>query len=407
MLIVFALIIVPVTFALGVIAVDASMWQSERRGAQKDADVSALAGVYQLIFGQNKADAENAAIEYANQNDEAGNADAPVPGSDPGVENTVVVNDDCFPENDVLPLNAVTVNLNHNSRTFFAEAFGMTIAPDIGGHARACAGSVTNPLGLRPFILDISTSPCFTGVAGDRDPNFGADCAMDFGAQGGSGGPNRGVADIQVPDGACSDKGSAGDIVDMIEFGASNVRCGTQTGSTCPNLPGYPNNTFGICVVGQTTNAQNVLTGVARMLSHEGACDAKYSVTGDKPGVDDFGEALELISGPGGSSPDNVYAPRPCNDDGDTSPRVITIFAVDQWLGANVEMPIRYFVSIYVTGCQVPGKPFRETCTGTGSELSPVGQVEIHGIIVKTFQAEIGDVGNPNAGGVFTIGLDE
>ena len=40
MLIVFALLVVPVSLAIGVVAVDVSMWQSERRGAQKDADLS-------------------------------------------------------------------------------------------------------------------------------------------------------------------------------------------------------------------------------------------------------------------------------------------------------------------------------------------------------------------------------
>lgn len=404
MLIVFAMIIVPVSLAVGVVAVDASMWQSERRGAQKDSDLSALAGAYQLVVEQNKTNAENASVDYANANDEAGNADAPVPGTDMTSANTVVVNDACFPGNTWLPLNSVTVNLDHQSGTLFANAFGFDLAPDIGGHARACAGSLTNPLGLRPFILDIKTSPCFTGGAGNRVPNFGSSCAMDFGAQGSEGGANRGIADIEVPDGACSNKNASGDIEDMIEFGASNVRCGTQTGSSCPNLPGYPNNTWGICVNGQTGNPQKVLDGIKKMLSHEGACDAAYTASPDQAGIDDFSEALELIAGPGGSNPNNIYAPRPCNTAGDTSPRLITIFAVDEWLGANKEMPIRYFVNVYVTGCQPKDQPFNPTCTGN---MSPVGQVEVHGIIIKTFTAEMGDVGTPNAGGAFTIGLVE
>ena len=49
MLLIFALLIVPVTFGLGAVAVDASLWQSERRGAQKDADLSALAGALELV----------------------------------------------------------------------------------------------------------------------------------------------------------------------------------------------------------------------------------------------------------------------------------------------------------------------------------------------------------------------
>jgi uncharacterized membrane protein len=49
MLMTFALLVVPVTFVLGAVAVDASMWQSERRGAQKDADLASLAGAYELL----------------------------------------------------------------------------------------------------------------------------------------------------------------------------------------------------------------------------------------------------------------------------------------------------------------------------------------------------------------------
>jgi hypothetical protein len=43
MLVLFALLIVPVTFVIGVIAVDASFWQSERRRSQTAAVLAALA----------------------------------------------------------------------------------------------------------------------------------------------------------------------------------------------------------------------------------------------------------------------------------------------------------------------------------------------------------------------------
>jgi hypothetical protein len=414
MLLIFALVVVPTSCLLGAIAVDTAVWQSERRGAQKDADLSALAGAYQLILEQDQGDAETAAVNFANENDEGGNADSPVPGSDASVANSVVVDDACFPGNDILPLNSVSVNLNHNSRAFFQKFFNFNVAPDIGAHARACIGSPTNPVGLRPFILSIEQSPCFTGPADDRLPDFGEECTMDFGAHTDTEGTdipggNRGIADIEVPDGACSNKGGSGDIEPIIEFGAGNVRCGTTTGSACPQLSGYPLNTYGICVVGQTTNAQKVIDGVAALLSHEGDCDAAYSASPDLAGIDDFEEALEFVSGPapGGSDPDNIYAPRPCNADGDKSPRIITIFAVDEWIGSNKEMPIRYFVSMYVMGCQPKDKPFSPTCDRDVDDLTPIGQVEVHGIIIKTFTAEIGDVAAPNEGGAFTLGLDE
>ena len=48
-----------------------------------------LAGAYELIFDQNQTVAENAAIDFANTNDEAGNADSPVPGSDADADRVV------------------------------------------------------------------------------------------------------------------------------------------------------------------------------------------------------------------------------------------------------------------------------------------------------------------------------
>jgi hypothetical protein len=391
------------------------MWQSERRGAQKDADLAALAGALELVpQTQSKTDAEQQAIDTANVNDEAGNAVSPSPGGNKNAANTVVVDKSCFQGN---RYDSVTVNLDHNSRTLFSGIFGVNIAPDIGAHARACVGSLNNPSGLRPFILDIQTSPCF--VAGR--PNFGAECTMDFGSQGGSGGANRGIADIEVPDGACSNVGGDGDVQDMITFGGSNVRCSTQTGNTCPNLQGYPNNTFGNCVVGQTTNTQNVLNGVKCLLRGssapnapngcnnvpgEGECDDKFDSSPD--GIDDFEDAMELFGGgTAPPSPNNLYTPRLCNEDGDISPRIITIFAVDQWLGSNRPMPIRYFLVMYVTGCEDKDGNLDKTCAGFPGPGFPPGHGTVNGIIVQAFVSDAGDVGPPNEGGVLTIALVE
>jgi hypothetical protein len=398
MMLIFAMLIVPVSIAVGVVAVDANTWQSERRGAQKDADHSALAGALQLIFEQDQANAENAAIDYADTNDEAGNADVPVAGNDASVPNSVVVDDACFPDSDILPLNTVSVNLNHDSQSFFGEVFGINVAPDVGAHARACAGSLNEPsVGLRPFILDIETSPCFDASTGV--PNFGALCVMDFGAQGSGGGANRGVADLEVPNGQCSNVPGSGDLEEIIEHGApGGVTCSTQTGNTCPTP-------FVNCVVGQTGNVANkTLDGLAAMLGNEGACDGLYTSSPDTVGIDDFDEALELIAGPGGSDPSNVYATRPCDASGKISPRIITIFAVDEWLGSNDPMPIRYFVVMYVEGCRRDDGTINRTCVGNNG---PPGHAQAVGRIVQAFTTSVGSVGPPNAGGAFAITLDE
>ncbi len=392
MLIIFAMIIVPVTAGVGVVAVDASMWQSERRGAQKDADFSALAGAGELAFAQNKANAENAAISYANANDEAGNADAPVPGNNVSASNAVVVNDGCFPGNASMPLNTVTVNLDHNSRSFFADFFGFNVAPDIGAHARACVGSLTNPDGLRPFAIPITTSECFVQVAGPnfRDPNFGQECTMDWGAQGGPGGADRGIIDIEDTTGPCSvNGGGSNDVRDNIINGAKGS-CYTNTGNSCPT----PLNN---CVLDKTGNvAGPVGQGITNLIDQADDCDT------NSDGRDDFLEAVELVSGPGGSSPLNVYAPKTCSD-GKVSERLITIVAVDKLDKSTDPWPIRYFVPVYILGCRVNTGPLSPDCT-TGNP----GHVRTQVIIFNAYLSPLdGDITAPNDSGTRIVTLDE
>jgi hypothetical protein len=380
-LILLALLIVPLSFAVGVVAVDASVWTSERRGAQKDADLAALAGIQELLqSGATEEDAENAAIAYLQLNDEAGNG-----GDDAANIVSVTVDDSCW--GDTGRLDAVTVEVDHDSRGFFVDFFNVPV-PQPGGRAKACLGSITKPQGLRPFILDIETSPCFTS---EGLPKFGQQCVMDFGSQGSSGGSNRGVADIEVSVGQCSNVPGDGDLVSIIEFGAPNAECSTQTGNTCPSP-------FTNCVVGQTGNVANkTLDGLEALLSHEGACDSAYSVSGDVAGIDDFQEALELVGGgTAPPSPDNIYVPRPCNASGDISPRIITIFAVDEWIGSNNPMPVRYFVVMYVEGCQPKSGPINKKCTKGGN--GPPGHAQAVGTIIQAFRTNAGDSGALNDG---------
>jgi hypothetical protein len=407
MLIVFALLIAPVTFAIGVVAVDASVWQSERRGAQKDADLAALAGAQALLPEvQDKPGAEADAIAYGDTNDESGNAASLTAGADPAAADSVVVDSSCF---GTPRLDAVRINLNHESRTFFAEAFGISIAPDIGAHARACVGSLTNPRGLRPFAIDFATSPCFVqetdvpppAPSDLNKPKFGEECTMDFGAQGSPGTSDRGLLDLETSLANCSDGPGSGDLVNMITNGA-NGTCFTNQTSTCNQTL---NNTYVDCVRPQTGNvANNVLFGIQNILANEGDCDAEYSVPGDIAGIDDFQEALELLGGgTAPPDPDNIYTPRPCNVDGDTSPRLITIVAVPEFLGSNDPMPIRYFVPMYIVGCNDVDGNLDRLCTGAG----PNGHIQLRGIIFQAYLVESGDVGAPNDSGTKVITLDE
>jgi hypothetical protein len=395
MLMVFALLVVPITFVLGAVAVDASVWQSERRGAQKDADLSAVAGALQLAFEQNKGNAENAASQNADTNDEAGNAPGITPGDDAGAANTVVVDDACFPENTILPLNSVTVNLDHKSRTFFSSIFGINVAPKIGAHARACVGSLTNPEGLRPYAVDKETSPCFEQAPADPDfeqPLFGQECVFDWGAQGSPDTAQRGLLNLETEDGPCSVKGGgAHDVRENIENGAEGS-CFTNEGSSCATP-------LTDCVLGEPGNVSSVQTAVQTLIADADDCDTNGN------GRDDFEESLELLGGGSAPpSPNNIYTPVTCSD-GKVSERIITIIAVDNLNKHTDPWPIRYFLNIFITGCRdgrdEPGAPLDPDCSVQN------GHTRYYGIVFKSYLVEAGDITAPNDSGIRVVTLDE
>ena len=395
MLMMFALLVVPITFILGAVAVDASVWQSERRGAQKDADLSALAGALELAFEQDQQNAESAAINAADTNDEVGSAPGITAGSDDGAANTVVVDDACFPGNTTLPLNAVTVNLDHDSQTFFSIIFGLDVAPDIGAHARACVGSLTNPEGLRPYAVDIETSPCFEQAPNDPDfeqPLFGAECVFDWGAQGSPGGAQRGLLDLETTAGPCSvNGGGANDVRDNIVDGAKGS-CYTNPGSSCPT----PLTT---CVLGKSGNVSAVQAAVQTLIADADDCDTNGN------GRDDFEESLELLGGGSAPpSPNNVYTPVTCSD-GKPSERIITIIAVDSLEKNTDPWPIRYFLNIFIAGCRDsrdgPDAPLDPDCTVQN------GNTRYYGIVFKSYLVEAGDITAPNDSGIRVVVLDE
>jgi len=105
-----------VIFLAGAIAIDIGLWLSERRGAQTDADFSALTGAWELLDpGSSASDATSAATSALNANDEQANASLAQP---------IVVDNSCFGvwEND-----AVTVDVDHKTRSLFASIFSKTL----------------------------------------------------------------------------------------------------------------------------------------------------------------------------------------------------------------------------------------------------------------------------------------
>ena len=361
MLLIFALVVVPVTAGLGVVAVDASMWQSERRGAQKDADLAALAGALELAKKDpnsgDAADATDAATNSSGVNDEAGNA---------SIKNLTVDNS-CF---GVWDYDAVTIDVDHDSRTFFGEMFGMNIAPEIGGHAKACAGAAQAPNNLVPIQIDTTLSPCFDG---NGEPRYTELCPIEFGSQDAN---PRGIIDLQAPDGWCSQAGGSGDIEDLIEFGSPST-CLINTEDTCdPNK----NGPWMDCVAVQSGNPTNVARAFEGRIAREGACDTN----GD--GIESFDETVE-VAFDNGDAFTNLYEPRDCepNTDGtQISPRLVTIIVLEDppTGSSNTGHPIYAFAGFYVSGCIVTDDdgldesdldPFCDVPGGGNASANPAG----------------------------------
>jgi hypothetical protein len=369
MLIVIGLVVIPISMVLAAVAVDASVWQSERRGAQKDADLGALAGALELVGPSGSAaNASATAAAYLAQNDEAGNGGSKAPNI-----HTLTVDDTCFhtknadgtPRSD-----AVTVDLLHESRTFFASIFGIDAAPDIGAHAKACAGAAQAPQGIVPIETDL-TGPCF-GVGGV--PLIAQPCPLDFGAQDGN---PRGILDLQADPDYCSQGGGSGDLTDLIVNGATGTCLINSNNPACPGSKWYD------CVAVQPGNPTRVGRAFRARLAKDGQCDALYGNPPD--GTDDFNETVSLAFGDPNDPATAIYEPRDCdpNTDGvQMSPRLITIIVLKTPPVANGSTgnPIYAFAGIYVSGCNsdpntdMPIYKDCENINGGGNvEIAPVG----------------------------------
>jgi hypothetical protein len=331
MLIVFAMIIMPVSFAVGVVAVDASLWQSERRGAQKDADLAALAGATELLLHTTPTagEAQTAATTSADTNDEAGNA---------SIIGSVVVDNSCWHTS---RLDSVMVNVDHDSRSFFSQIFGHDLAPEIGAHARACIGSVISGTGRIPIQID-NNGPCFTP---QEQPIYTQLCALEFGSQDTN---PRGVIDLEASGNNCSRAGGSGDLYNLILNGAAGF-CTTDTDGVCVPANNGP---WQDCVAVQTGNAKKIVDGFSDRVAREGSCDT------DGSGVEEFSETVTLVVDSGNPAT-SLYEPRTCPN-GSISPRIVTIFVLDQNPGTssgNTGLPIVAFASFYLKGCAFDNQP--------------------------------------------------
>jgi len=401
-----ALIIIPLTAAVGVVALDMSQWQSERRGAQKDADLAALAGAYELMNVQGASTVSTAqAAAAANQavNDEAGNASIVNSISD------IQVDHSCFNTKDAngnFVLDSVGLNVRHKARIFFGEVFGIKLAPDVSAHARACAGSLISMKGVMPVGLPVCANQTDPACAPDQftrelcwsatgTPLYGTRCDLSV-TDKVSGEASWLDLDNSSPFPApptldCYKAGGGGsDLTSEIKAGGANTWCRQApqgyTSSQCQSAQMPPVNW---CVKSKTGSAANtIMKAFNSLFSTEGQCDS----TGD--GIDDFSTAMHLESGTPGT--DSAFYKEICH-----SPRLITVIVVDHFdATGNSFLLIRHFASFFVEACTIDGVEYPQ-CDPKGS----IGHAALTGRFVNIVGE--GEVGAPSDWSPKGIALDQ
>jgi len=387
---------------IGLITLDFGLWFSERRGAQTDADLPALAGVAELTVLEPGPDEEAAAILQAEQflgrNDESGNASLAEP---------VLVDDSCFsddPRDKPGLLDSVTVNVNHDSRAFFGEILGIE-APDIGAHAKACAGSLWEAEGIFPIAVPMqgNNSDCFDiDPDGDPIPVYGSTCAMAVGGGQGSSGETGTIKLFNDYELTCSDQTTGGNktVRAEVEAGGANTTC-----------------SVGDLVYPQTGVGSNPLrTSLQILLEKEGepeyTCDEDYPYGPDPPyalpdnGHDEFLEVVEQEKGDPWPSATACFARRECD-----SPRLVQLIIINSYDDqGNDPSEIIAFANFFIEGCELVDDSveppivleFSNTCDIQGQQ----GQVRIRGLFVNILETN-GPIGPRNNFGTAAIALVE
>lgn len=322
---------VMVTMAVGAVALDYGDLVVERRDHQKSVDSIALASVQELP--EDTLLADQYGREWGLRN---GVADSEIVNL---TLDSTCWNDD--PDDDPAQIDSVTADVSRAGRLFFLSEFGFSV--DVGAHAKACAGSLVETTGLRPWSVSILNSECFSlklgGNANDvRDytPNYGERCVIRLES------PSSKVGSVRLgedPGDDCSPPGGgASGYAENIVEGADG-RC--AIGDIVGTQPGLD--------VGPTFKA------VEDLLALEGACDSLY---GNSNGYD---ELLEVFTAPGGVTPgpSTLFSPRDCGWDSDIgtpdSPRFVSLILIDKFeklTGFETE-PIVAFAGFLIEGCEV------------------------------------------------------
>jgi len=339
--------------AMGVVAVDATLWHGQRRTAQNDSDATAFAGGRELFNRTNAADitarATSAAYEWGDRN-----------GIDVSIftNSTPNVSSECWgsPSFDGLS-DAVAVDLSSPGASLFSQAWSL-ITPDVGAHAKVCIGSPADASGMLPFAIPIDTSPCFD----DGKPLFGADCDVQVRAPSGSSGetgPLRLYNDGSTNCSASNVGDSGSTFTDEVAYGADTSCAIAPAGSDAGSCQIY-NEGIGSCVWSLEGNrAKQMIEGLQDRLALEGQsvapynCDEQYPdpvLGGVGDSVDQWWEALtpvgqdihSVVPGPG-----VVFETRDCE-----ASRLVTLLLIDKFAESG-QGPylIRGFAGFYILGC--------------------------------------------------------
>lgn len=342
-----------ITAVMAAITIDVGLWYSERRGAQRDADLSALAGARELAVinpgSAEEASAEGIAGSWLEDRNNIGNS---------SLRNPVLVDDSCFAEFEVpgspyadragVP-DSVRVDADRDTAALFFKVFGIDEA-EVGATAKACVGAAEGtPKNLVPLQVDLQ-GPCFTAGR----PDFTAMCILELESQGGN---PRGVVDMDIQNPVngdeCGDAQGVTNLEELLRLGADNTclinRTANQTCDPTTLGPWYD------CVGIQTGNARDIVEGLRDRIMGtqtnvgEGLCDS------DGNTIDDFDESVELLSGDWNDPANSLFAPKDCDEDEpgmQISPRLITIFVFpDAPIPGNDGYPNIAFAGFRIQGC--------------------------------------------------------
>ena len=326
-IIIFAAIFTVFTI-VGVITVDFGLWFSERRGAQTDADLPALAGAreYMLWLAQgNRCEgggAPDQAVEAA--------VDDWFSLNNGGNASLVSVDANCP---------CVDVTVKHDTETLFSSLYSSIFDefdPDnIGAKARACAGAAQSSRDTLP--ANPSPIQCFDNgqpdwdhlcwIAGGAHDN---DCDLPG---------NRCWLDLLMGGGACSPGDKNKDIDDMFRYQGQGANCSINPDPPTCDAAG---DGWSDCVELRSGNSEHIADAVYDRV-HSAPCDTNGN------GIDDLSEVLNPVTG------DATICSPSAPEGQRISPRLISVPVIDrpgEGTCANGEpCPIIAFAAFYIAGC--------------------------------------------------------